>query len=156
VIHLVGELNPYGEDPRFALYDEPIGASGHRLREYILGIPRRVYLADSLFTRQNLCVGHWHRETARARMEILIDSLTSGDLVVTLGRRVAQARQSQYVPTPRPWEVQKVVSRGSLLLALPHPSGLCREWNDPAAARRARDILRSVAPHVRWGELNGE
>lgn len=39
------------------------------------------------------------------------------------------------------------------LAALPHPSGLCRAWNDPAAAGRARDLLRGCAPEIPWGSV---
>lgn len=39
---------------------------------------------------------------------------------------------------------------------LPHPSGLCREWNDPSAVTRARRVLEFVAPDVPWGDAEGD
>ena len=44
---------------------------------------------------------------------------------------------------------------GQFLVSLPHPSGLCRAWNEPSAVARARDILRRACPDVPWGELDG-
>ena len=53
---LVGEVNPYGADPRMALYHLPRGASGDRLRE-ILGLDDATYIRR--LSRVNLCTGRW-------------------------------------------------------------------------------------------------
>ena len=149
LVHLVGELNPYGADPSYALYPEPRGASGHRLREFVLGVSTSVYMSDRVFTRRNLCVAHWSRVVARAAAERLVDELIVGDVIVALGRRVTMSFTQQ----PRPFERLPIISRGATIVSLPHPSGMCREWNDPRAALRARDLLRSVAPSVPWGTV---
>jgi hypothetical protein len=49
---LVGEVNPYGGDPYYALYPAPDGCSGHRLCYLILGMRREDYLES--FERINL------------------------------------------------------------------------------------------------------
>jgi hypothetical protein len=40
-ILLVGETNPYGGDPRYALYNEPSNSAGGRLQRLIFGIGGR-------------------------------------------------------------------------------------------------------------------
>lgn len=153
LIHLIGELNPYGADPDYALYDEPRAASGWRLRELIFGIPRRRYLDPETFRRQNLCVGEWSRIAARQAMQTVMDGVSPGDLVIGLGRRVTSSHV--WTDPPRPFDRRPLPSRRAIFLSLPHPSGLCREWNDPYAITRARRILAELAPHVEWGLLDG-
>jgi len=63
-----------------------------------------------------------------------------GDLIVMLGRRVARAFwQSDLAPL-------ETVARigGPTFLALPHPSGLNRWYNDPDHAEDARVVLRAL------------
>jgi hypothetical protein len=38
---LLGEANPYGGDPRYALYPEPEGSSGWRLCHMVMGLGAR-------------------------------------------------------------------------------------------------------------------
>lgn len=33
------------------------------------------------------------------------------------------------------------------IILLPHPSGLCREWNEPGAYERARELVKAVYPY---------
>lgn len=82
-------------------------------------------------------------------MERIVDGVSPGDLIIALGRRVAETHHKRL----RPFEHGDLLARRARMLALPHPSGLCREWNDPAAIHRAREILRSLAASVPWGEL---
>lgn len=131
----MGELNPYGVDPEYALFPWPRNASGNRLRE-ILGITDSAYLA--LYGRTNLCVGKWSivaaREAARA---ISVNELPR--YIVLLGSKVCKAFGVPYEPyTVRP------SGRGYPLVVLPHPSGLNRAWNEPDAVERARRVMREV------------
>lgn len=118
---LVGEDNPHGADPRYALHHEPRGASGDRLRR-ILGLSVRDYFA---IPKRNLCDGPWKMADARRRAA---ETLAEGwDVVVMCGAKV---RMAFGVPRMEPFSAQGV------LVALPHPSGRNLVWNDPRAAER--------------------
>lgn len=129
---LVGELNPYGADPRYALYPLPEGASGWRLAK-LLGMDTKTYLRA--FERTNLCAGVWDRKRA-------MDSALriSGDKrwrrIVMLGRKVTVAFFGGK-DTPDPF-----TSAGRYII-LPHPSGRNLVWNRPGAAEEARALLVS-------------
>lgn len=150
---LVGEDNPFGADPRFALYDQPVNSSGQRLRTRILGLTRHTYFGP-LISRVNLCGSAWDTTVARQRAASL---MSSGEYhaIVTLGRKVARAfylsvdffevEAMPSVETIDSYEVVKVLS-------LPHPSGLSRAWNNPSTYVEARLLLADIAPHVPWGE----
>lgn len=124
---LVGEANPYGTDPEFALYPLPENASGGRLAR-ILGLSRGEYLRR--FDRCNLCPSVWSAPTARAAAA----DICAGPyrVVIALGTKVARAFGYAYEPVTRP--------RPGLIL-LPHPSGLNRAWADPTLAPRVRALL---------------
>lgn len=76
---LVGEANPYGGDPSFALYPSPPWCSGERLCRLVLGLDPDEYLGR--FDRQNLCPRSWHLPAARARAE---EPFTARDGLVLL------------------------------------------------------------------------
>jgi hypothetical protein len=133
---LVGEQNPYGGDPYFALYPSPEGCSGHRLCCLILGMRRAAYL-DS-FDRKNLCDGKWDMRLARRWAQEL---RTWPAPIILLGSKVARA--FEFVPF-EPFTVQD----GGKTLILPHPSGLCRMWNEPGSFARARLFVAQVVPSV--------
>jgi hypothetical protein len=124
---IVGELNPYGSDPHFALYPLPAGAAGDRLCR-ILGLRRGDYLAR--FDRVNLCDGKWSASAARERAGEIMDS--DHERVVLLGSKVAKAFGVPFRPfefVPGCWQT---------LLVLPHPSGRCRIWNDHRSVTNAK------------------
>lgn len=129
---LVGESNPYGGDPRYALYPAPDGCSGHRLCCSILGMRRADYLMA--FERANLCVGKWSLRTARVRAGEL---RTWPAPLILLGAKVARAFEFN------PFEPFTVADSGKTLV-LPHPSGLCRLWDHPGAIHRARLLVSEV------------
>lgn len=135
---LVGELNPYGSDPTYALYHLPRHASGNRLREH-LGLTDNAYLA---IPRENLCTGTWSMKAARARAALVLEA---NDVVVALGARVASAFRG-----PSFFEAMRFGQ--TWLLVLPHPSGMNRMWNEPGLREMARSMLRDYAPWVPWGE----
>ncbi len=141
---LVGEDNPYGSPPEYALFHEPRHASGNRLR-LILGLSDVEY---SLLSKMNLCDGKWSMREARAAAKRLREE-PNGDrwphVVVLLGRRVKNAFD---LPDLKFFDA---VYAHPVAISLPHPSGLNRLWNEPGAVRRARELLHKVAPDVPWG-----
>lgn len=143
---VVGEVNPYGADPSLALYPLPRKASGNRLRNF-MGLTDAEYLR--LLRRVNLCQSTWSGEKASVAAASLVGKLRrwGGAVVVLLGGRVARAFRRIALPG-----VFESVTVGDVaLVRLPHPSGLCRLWNQPGAVDRARAVLRREAPWVPWG-----
>lgn len=139
---LVGEDNPYGKDPRYALFPHPKNSAGYRLARLVLAMPSRgAYLEG--FDRINLCAQKW---TAAAARTTVISVMSSDyDRVVLLGVKVAKA--FGFVDR-KPFQIDRVKSVSSTgvwferkYILLPHPSGLCRVWNEPQAFERARAVL---------------
>jgi hypothetical protein len=135
---IVGEANPYGADPYFALYHLPRHASGNRLREH-MGLPDHVY---EQLTKVNLCPSAWSMKVARVQADKLREA---GGVIVLLGSKVRAAFDGpEFFGVERFGDVYT-------LATLPHPSGLNRMWSAPGARERARALLREVAPEVPWG-----
>lgn len=136
----VGEMNPYGSDPYYALYCQPEFSSGGRLRK-ILGLTRHKYV--SLY-RTNLCNGRWSLRSARSRANrILASEDPRFDVIATLGRKVQKAfglGLADFFTT--------VEHTGRTFVVLPHPSGLSRAWNDPSATTRTRQLLSEICPEL--------
>lgn len=126
---LVAESNPYGSDPRYALYPYPETSAGGRLCFKVLGLTRREYL--SRFDRVNLCAGKWNMKEARGRAAEIYER---NGWVVLFGARVCRAFDFSFLP---------FTTRGRHVI-LPHPSGLSRAWNEPGAFERARAVLREA------------
>jgi hypothetical protein len=143
---LIGESNPHGGDPAFALYPLPEGSAGWNLACVILGLSRAEYLRR--FERRNLLAGpRWSiPEARRAALEVST-SMSEGDRAILLGARVAAAFSLEYAPfeerefVVRPGFVDQAAR--SRFLILPHPSGRCRAWNEPGAFARARGAVES-------------
>lgn len=148
-ILLVGELNPYGADPRYALYNEPPNSAGGRLQRLVFGIEgRRWYLP---MWRVNLCVGSFDREEAKRRaLELLGEAPWT--TVVLLGRQVQRAfgvtSADGFVAVPA------LTGPERRLLGIPHPSGRNPLYGDRANVEQARAMMRAAAPEVPWGELD--
>lgn len=123
---LVGEANPYGGDPYYALYPLPENASGGRLAR-ILGLSDQRYL--DAFDRRNLCPMEWNMKDARANAAAILASERTA--VILLGAKVAKAFGLDYAP----------FTRHQRLLILPHPSGLNRIWNMRGSVARARELV---------------
>lgn len=142
---LVGEDNPYGSYPGFALYPRPERAAGNRLRQ-ILGLRERTYLA---IHRTNLCTGKWSMREARRRSSLLLAPSVPWLVLVLLGRKVGTAFNFR-------GGFFSVEERSDFfrLVSLPHPSGRNRMWNEVGAKERARRLLISEAPVVPWGETD--
>jgi len=137
MITIVGELNPYGARPEYALYPDPPGCAGHRLMK-ILGLSEEEYLA---LGRVNLCVRKWSGLAARNAAVQLFFGAGEGDAFVMLGRKVAAAFYVTGDPLP-PFSVCTI--HGVTFASLPHPSGRCRAWNATDAVAHAREVLRIV------------
>lgn len=135
---LVGELNPYGSDPQFALYHLPRHASGNRLRE-ILGLNDSAYEA---IDKINLCTRRWSMKTARAEAWMM---MLKYDRLVLLGAKVRDAFEG---PEFFQMDIDAPEGHSVQLLTLPHPSGLNRSWNEPGARERARGVMRVFAPEL--------
>lgn len=140
---MLGEVNPLGSHPRYALYHEPPGHSGDRLRRF-LGISVADYLS---IDRRNLCTGRWSIPEAKAAAASALEEAASSDTVVlSLGRKVATALGAPRADLPSSDEVS-----GVRVVFSPHPSGLCRAWNDPAVLPLLLEILREWAGDWPWG-----
>lgn len=138
---LVGEQNPYGRDPRYALYPEPPNSAGGRLCRLVMGLTVKRYI--SLFDRVNLCAGNWSaREARETALRLRGESSRAGDARVTvlLGKRVCTAFERPFEPFTTNVGTCDVVK----FVVLPHPSGLSRAWNEPGAHERARAVLREA------------
>ena len=127
---LVGEQLAHGGNPRFALYPSPPNSAGARLAR-ILGLLPNEYLER--FERVNLCADAWDTVEAEISAYRVKSSRPLGSGVVLLGRKAQLA-----FGWKRPRYEVSLSSCGLYVLALPHPSGLCREWNDPRNVVTAR------------------
>lgn len=144
---LVGEDNPNSSDPRHALYPRPKHLAGGRLCHRIMVVTEREYLR--WFARANLCAGSWSAREARATASALLDR---HEVHVILGAKVAHAYGLKFKPfevVDAPTIALDGVNRWNRFVILPHPSGRCRTWNDPAAFDRAHEVL------VRAGVISG-
>ncbi len=139
---LVGESNPYGSDPYFALYPSPEGCAGHRLCCVVLGMRRADYL--DAFDRVNLCAGRWSLREARRHAKEL---RTWPAPIILFGARVTHA--FEFGPfEPFTMADPFTVADSGKTLVLPHPSGLCRTWNEPGRFAQARRMVASLLPHL--------
>lgn len=129
---IVGELNPYSEDDHFALYPRPRRASGFRLATKIMGLTEMEYLRQ--FDRINLCHFKWRKKDAVSAGFKLWNERVPGRFIL-LGAKVADAFGHEFEPF-----TSKVVGAKRIVM-LPHPSGLCRIWNECDSIDRARLAL---------------
>ena len=144
---LVGEDNPHGDDQKMALFPYPPQSAGARLCEVILEMRKGEYLRR--FKRRNLCRGKWSAQEAGESAAALLDQARRDDLaLVLLGAKVLAASGWD-------WKREEVVGQSLVfrplyldpagaLLAIPHPSGRCRRWNDPRVALAAREAILSI------------
>lgn len=135
---LVGEDNPYGSDPRYALYFEPEHSAGGRLCRLVLGLSGKDYIRG--FERLNLCGSRWSNEEARKSADaIMARAQDAKSTIVLLGAKVTRAFQFNYAPFTKLDYLDKV-----RVVFLPHPSGRNRVWNEPGAFARARHLLHEA------------
>lgn len=134
-ITLVGEDNPFGSNPQFALYPAPEGCAGERLCCDILGMWRKDYLR--VFNRVNLCSGKWSIKQARVRAAEL---RSVGGKFILFGAKVCSA-------WPTPFNRFEMSSEGTVLI-LPHPSGRNLLWNEAGMIERAREVVAFFEPEL--------
>lgn len=148
---LVGELNPFGANPSLALYHLPRKSSGNRLR-VILGLTDAEY---AKIPKANLCEGKWSARDAHDRARrLLADPETR--VYVLLGKKVRDAFRAVCGAAWLRDDFSTYTDSGNVpytLVALPHPSGRCRAWNNPAAVGKALNLLRGCAPGILWGKV---
>ena len=149
---LIGENNPYGSEPAFALYCYPPGCAGYRLRR-IFGLPQHQYLA---LHRKNLCDGDWSKEQAKTRARELLSPQSPWNVMVLLGRKVTEMFEKVALDDVPLVAFSTRVCSGMTLISLPHPSGRNTIWNNPKMPARARAILRELAPELPWGSIDAE
>lgn len=140
---LVGESNPYGRDPRYALFPLPLGSVGARLCRTVLDLEIGQYL--KLFDRANLLElgrdGKWKvREAELAARGLLLMREVSP--LVLLGTRVANAFTAHDPAPYSSWTFTDERDREWRALYLPHPSGRSRAWNVEGAFERARLLVK--------------
>lgn len=140
---LVGEDNPYGSDPRYALYPYPAHSAGGRLCHKLFKMHPHVYIR--VFSRVNLCSQKWGIQEARETAQGILRVPAGSKPVVLFGSKVAQAFG---IGAGVRWlgdeEAPPMTIEGHQIFLVPHPSGRNRIWNDPKAQERAWRILRKV------------
>lgn len=142
---IVGESNPHGPEPRFALFDRPANCAGDRLRRLILGVRRSTYFG---LGRVNLCSGRWSDPLARNAARTMLDE--HGEMpILLLGKKVAGAfGLAALFPFGR--------APDRPLVVIPHPSGRNLLWNDAGTIERARSLIAAIAPSLPLGELGDD
>lgn len=149
---LLGEDNPYGSDPSFALYCHPPRCAGYNLRR-IFGLPEPQYLG---LHRANLCDGAWSTSHAKARAQELLVPLSPHPVIVMLGRKVTEAmRRAAMIDEEIVPFSTKGCCPGLTLVSLPHPSGRNASLWNSKARDRAREIMRELVPDLPWGSNEG-
>lgn len=146
---LVGEDNPYGPDPSFALYPAPAHSAGGRLCRDVLGLRRSRYLAA--FDRRNLCPSVWRTADARkGAAAVLLAVSLHQRWAILCGAKVARAFGCEPATAEVPVRISAADAGGGLVV-IPHPSGRCRLWS-PAAVAAVRRELALLLPSIPFGE----
>lgn len=143
---LVGEANPYGGSPEFALWPDPPNCSGWRLCHRIFNMQTTEYLRA--FDRVNLCPHRWSMPMARDRAHHI--KATMGGPLILLGSKVCSGFDIAF----QPFTVQtSILGPDREVLILPHPSGRSTAWNDPKNAERARLLVRQMRDRLSMANL---
>lgn len=137
---LVGEQPRPGGNPKLPLWPWPAGGSGGRLFPM-----SRMRLLDFFvdLARVNVSkypVARWSANQARSRGIWILDKMPDGARVVARGARARDA-----FGVGEFFRKTEAVRNGVTveLVAIPHPSGRCREYNDP-------DNVRLAGSWIRW------
>lgn len=145
---LLAMNNPQSILPEHALYPHPEGVAGHRLYEMLrdsaaeqgLPVSRVNYLER--FDRRNLLNAlQWNTAEAYRRAGVVLEAVR-GRNVIVLGVRTLRALRLSRPGGSSTWGRWRRVDRLDLnYCLLPHPSGRCREYNDPDMRRKTGDLL---------------
>jgi hypothetical protein len=140
---LLGMNNPYGGDPRYALYPHPPRCTGQRIYEMLRTVRDDVTTLNYIegFDRRNLVVGEWSMKVARACARKFLDDV-DGRSVLVFG---AQTWAALGIDADRPAPGKFVTTLyGAVLYWLPHPSGRCLWYNDQRNRAVAATLLRDL------------
>lgn len=154
---IIGMNNPYSGDPRYALYPHPENSAGARLcAMFLTESKRQNKLTDKRdyidgFERMNLVdTPTWDAVSAKVRGRD-IKKLLVGRRVIICGVSVLTFlnlyRHEWLVWSERPRDLLEDTFDYVLI---PHPSGRCREYNDPEVCRQVGMILVQE-----WERANG-
>lgn len=130
-------------DPRQteALDPRPPGSAGERLWQMAtarLGLDIQQWRAYA--ARVNACLGsQWRPQEARPFVEGLVATSGEGYSIVCCGREIAT--MAGCPESPLEW---RRLSSGCEVAYLPHPSGLCRWYNDPVHLAAAEIFLEET------------
>lgn len=143
-ILIIGELNPYGGNPDFAMYPSPARSAGHNLCCKIMGMKEDDYL--ELFDRANLCTFEYKKKEARKKA---LELRGKYDRMILLGKKVTSAFDLEFVSFCGQRVIYQEGEPEKRFLVLPHPSGRNTIWNWPESIDRARAALIGFMPeHV--------
>jgi hypothetical protein len=130
------------------MFPHPAGSAGGRLLA-MSGMPVEAYFGR--LRRANLCRGVFRvaeaRERARELYLIYRTVYSPHPRFVLCGRQVASAFYDvlrEHGGADIPWFERREWA-GIGYVAVPHPSGRCREYSDPANVARTRDAVRWAA-----------
>ena len=154
---IIGMNNPYGTDPKYALYPAPQKAAGYRLYKMLEEAFNRRHPPPALllrkayidgFDRRNILSGHWTMDRAKKIGRLMAQGLINRRVVV-LGRGPEAAlglpKTDWFMHNRYEWpRVLADGSHGFDYWTIPHPSGMCREYNNPENRQRAGDILLAL------------
>jgi hypothetical protein len=149
---IVGESNPYGADPHYALYPDPPGCAGERLCHRVMGLRRGTYLSS--FERVNLVQGpKWNAPVARTAAANIAADCSKTRTIVLLGRKVASA--FGYAGWKGiVWRPGTAYAPDLKFVVIPHPSGRNKVWNDRGVVASWRGVLLAALPDVPFGEAD--
>lgn len=131
---LIGMNNPYGADPKYALYPLPERATGWNIWSMLHDFRPDVGLSEyaDAFDRRNLLVGAWSDRRARERAEEIASRRELQERTVLLfGARVRDAFRLPKTPCGSEARINLETLKFTYLHWTPHPSGLCQWYNIP-------------------------
>lgn len=143
---IVGINNPHSDDPEKALGVEPVGSAGNRLWLMVKDAANRqgkdfreIDYLDG-FDRVNLMEKpDYTPEQMRLRQYSLMASFT-GRRVVMCGTKVPMTMGLRHSG----FHLGVQQGPNFVYYVIPHPSGLCREYNDQSMRHRVGDLLFSL------------
>lgn len=139
---LVGEQPKPGGNPKLPLWPFPPNSAGARLFQ-LSGMSLMEYFKR--LARVNMSrdvVARWNADWARRRADWILTSLPDGARVVACG---AKARNAFGIADWFSRQDVTVDGKKIHLVAIPHPSGRSREYNEESTRARARMWIRWAA-----------
>lgn len=133
---LLGLDNPHGDHPGAALLPRPKSGAGGRLFA-MAGMPWSRY--NRVFQRLNIVdidahSSAWEREDYYRDRTVVVCGKEAWRRLAWLG-----LPRSNFFTSSR---MERLCSR---FVLIPHPSGRCREYNDPTVVARTRRLLRGLS-----------